>query len=121
METWRLGEDALEDRRPGPRGAWYRIPEKVQGQILDMALERRALSAGELAVTFTDGQRQLGALRFESVSQASVYKLVKRHDLITRPNMIVMKAASKFKDKTTAINQLWQTDFAYLKIIGTGW
>jgi len=110
----RFGNDALVDRKPGPRRAWNKIPDKVQAQILDMALERCELSPRELAVTFTDEQHYF-------VSEASVYRILKRHDLITSPNFIVMKAASEFKDKTSAINQLWQTDFTYLKIIGWGW
>lgn len=56
-----------------------------------------------------------------SVSEASVYRLLKAHDLITRPAYVVIKAANQFKHKTTAINQLWQTDFTYLKITGWGW
>jgi len=46
------------------------------------------------------------------VSEASVYRLLKAHDLIASPAFIVMKAADEFKDKTTAPNQLWQTDFS---------
>jgi len=55
------------------------------------------------------------------VSEASVYRLLKSLDLITSPAFIVIKAADEFRDKTTAINQLWQTDFTYLKVIGWGW
>ena len=55
------------------------------------------------------------------VSEASVYRLLKAHDLITSPAYIVIKAAEEFKDKTTAPNHLWQTDFTYLKITGWGW
>ena len=49
------------------------------------------------------------------------YRLLKAQDLITSPAYIVIKAAEEFKDKTTAPNQLWQTDFTYLKITGWGW
>ena len=69
-----------------------------------MALDEPQLSPRELAVRFTDAERYF-------VSEASVYRLLKAHDLITSPAFIVMKAADEFKDKTTAPNQLWQTDF----------
>ena len=43
------------------------------------------------------------------MSEASVYRLLKAHDLITSPAFFVMKAADEFKDKTTAPNQLCTT------------
>ena len=72
------------------------------------------LRVGELAVRFTDTEGYF-------VSEASVYGLLKALDLIASPAYIVVKAADEFKDKTTAPNQLWQTDFTYLKVIGWGW
>jgi putative transposase len=110
----RFGEAGLADRRPGPRRAWNRLPDEECQKILDLAFERPALSPRELAVTFTDERAYF-------VSEASVYRLLKSHDLITSPAFAVVKAADEFKDKTTAPNQLWQTDFTYLKVIGWGW
>jgi putative transposase len=106
--------DALEDHRPLPGHVWNRVPDKVRREIVDLALDEPTLSPRELAVRFTDTKRYF-------VSESSVYRLLKAHDLITSPAFIVMKAADEFKDKTTAINQLWQTDFTYLKVTGWGW
>jgi putative transposase len=91
-----------------------RYPDDVRQRIVSLALDEPALSARELAVRFTDTEGYF-------VSEASVYRLLKAQDLIARPAFIVMKAADEFKDKTTAPNQLWQTDFTYFKVIGWGW
>ena len=104
------GEAGLEDQSPEPKHVWNRIPDDVRRKVVKLALKETELSPRELAVTFTDTERYF-------VSEASVYRVLKAHDLITSPAFIVIKAASEFKDKTTAINQLWQTDFTCLKVI----
>jgi putative transposase len=114
-ELYRVGgPEALEDQPSRPGRVWNRIPDAVRGRILDLALAEPELSPRELAVHFTHRERYF-------VSEASVYRLLAAHDLITSPAFVVVKAADEFHTKTTAPNQLWQTDFTYLKVIGWGW
>ncbi len=108
------GPEALADKPSKPDRVWNRIPDDVRERILAMALDVPDLSPRELATRFTDSEGYF-------VSESSVYRLLKAHDLITSPAFVVIKAADEFKDKTTAPNQLWQTDFTYLKVIGWGW
>ena len=108
------GPEALEDRPPAPSRVWNRIGDDIQQQIIEMALDYSELSPRELAVRFTDEKRYF-------VSEATVYRLLKAHDLITSPAYVVIKAADQFHTKTTRPNEMWQTDFTYFKIIGWGW
>jgi putative transposase len=108
------GITALEDRKPRPRRVWNRIADAVRGKVLGLALDQPELSAREVAVTFTDRNKTF-------ISEASVYRLLKAEGLITSPAFILMQAADRFANPTTAINQLWQTDFTYLKVTGWGW
>jgi len=108
------GPEALEDRSSAPSRVWNRIAPEVQDQIVEMALEATELSPRELALRFTDERRYF-------VSEATVYRLLKAHDLITSPAYVVIKAADQFHTKTSRPNEMWQTDFTYFKIIGWGW
>ena len=106
--------DGLEDRTPAPRRVWNKLPDSVAQAVIALALKEPELAPRELAVSFVDRQQYF-------VSEASVYRLLKAHDLITSPAFILMKAADTFAHPTTAPNQLWQTDFTYLRVIGWGW
>ena len=115
VRSYRAGHDeGLEDRTPAPRRVWNKLPAAVTEAVLALALKEPQLSPRELAVSFVDLQNYF-------VSEASVYQLLKAHDLITSPAFILMKAADSFAHPITAPNQLWQTDFTYLRVIGWGW
>ena len=108
------GLDGLEDAPPRPQRVWNQLPEDRREAIIDLALAAPALSPRELAVRYTEEQGYY-------VSESTVYRMLKAQDLITSPAFMVLQAAEKFSHPTTAPNQLWQTDFTYLKVISWGW
>ena len=108
------GYEGLVARNKSPRQFWNKLPESVKEQCLEVALEHPELSPRELAWHITDQHEYF-------ISESSVYRLLKQYDLITSPAYILLQASDKFHTPTRRINELWQTDFTYFKIVGWGW
>lgn len=108
------GYDGLS-RKVSPRsGTWNKINSADRDKVVEIALEKPELSSREVAWYITDNYNYY-------ISESSVYRILKENGLISVPSFRIMSASDSFHDKTTAVNQMWQTDFTYFKIIGWGW
>ncbi len=111
---WEKGFDGLLPRVDPERKQWNQIPQQEREEVVKEALEQPEKSPRELAFHITDTREWF-------ISESSVYRILKSRDLITSPTHIVMKAADHFKDPPARVNELWQTDFSFLKIVHWGW
>jgi len=107
------GVDGLHDQKPKPNSVWNKLSISECDALIDLALEKPELSPRELAVNYTD--------QGQFVSESTVYRLLKAQNLITSPAYILMQASDKFQHPTYRVNEMWQTDFTYFKILGWGW
>lgn len=107
------GYDGLATRPKQQRRFWNQLPPWERQRVVDIALDKPDLSPRELAHYITDHE-----LWF--ISESTVYRILKSHGLVTSPAYIVMAASDSFKDKTTHVHQMWQTDFTYLKVVAWG-
>jgi len=108
------GYAGLARKPSSQKYSWNRINEADRDKVVEIALEKPELSSRELAWHITDTYSYY-------VSESSVYRILKANGLITTPSFRVMSASDSFHDKTTYVNQMWQTDFTYFKIYGWGW
>ena len=108
------GYDGLSDKSSTPRRFWNKIPEFVREQVVEIALQEPDKSPRELAFLITDKHAYF-------ISESSVYRILKSYDLITSPAFILLSAKDKFDHPTKRVNELWQTDFTYFRIVGWGW
>ena len=93
---------------------WNRIPDRIREQVIETALMHTQLSPRELACRMTDRES-------EFLSESSVYRILKAADLIESPAYILLQAGDRFEHPTRRCNELWQTDFTYLPVVGWGW
>jgi putative transposase len=108
------GYHGLEPEPTNRTHYWNKIPDEIREKIIDLALEFPELSCRELACRHTDDYQYF-------ISESSVYRILKKAGLISPPTHDLIQASDQFKDKTSRVNQMWQTDFTYLKVIGWGW
>ena len=107
----RARQGNLEDRRDsGP--SWNRLSPGEESVVLDVALEQTDLSSRQLAAWITDNKGF-------SVSESTVYRLLKSQGLIKSPEM-KMAAGKEFHTKTTHPHQMWATDASYFRVSGWG-
>jgi putative transposase len=96
------------------RRSWNKLLEQEEQTVLAYAHTYPDQSSRELAWLITDQESF-------SVSESTVYRLLKRYGLISPAAIQVAKAAKTFHRKTTRVHELWQTDLTYFFIVGWGW
>ena len=111
---WRSVSINLVPKPAAARRYWNRIPPRVRQRVVDAALAAPAQSPRELAWQLTDREGHF-------LSESSVYRILKAYDLIPSPAYIVLSAAKTFRHLTRRPNELWQTDFTCLQVVGWGW
>jgi putative transposase len=108
------GYDGLAPRHKRLNQTWNRIPEWERDRVVAVAREYPERSCREIACLVTD--------RFGYyISESSVYRILKARGLVSSPAYRVLAARDQFEHPTQRVNELWQTDFTYFKIINWGW
>jgi len=110
----RGGLEGLENASRASRQHWNKIPDSVRELVVDIALNQPELTPRELAWHITDTHEYF-------ISESSIYRILKTHDLITSPQFMVMSASDVFQNPTRQVHELWQTDFTYFRVVGWGW
>lgn len=108
------GIDGLATSQRQQDRVWNKIPVEEKNRVVEIALDKTNMTSRELAWHITDVHKNY-------ISESSVYRILKERGLVTAPEYIVMSAGNEFHTKTHRINEMWQTDFTYFKIVHWGW
>ena len=107
------GEAGLVDKKPEPESVWNRLRPEERDSIVREALRQPDRSPRELACWLTD---HAGF----TVSESTVYRVMKRHGLIPEIRPETFPAGKEYRLKTTHPNEQWQSDASYFFVVGWG-
>ncbi|HET6443969.1 MAG TPA: DDE-type integrase/transposase/recombinase, partial [candidate division Zixibacteria bacterium] len=110
----REGYEGLANQSHAALRFWNKIPQQVKDEVVELALAEPEKSPRELAWQFTDEHEYY-------ISESSVYRILRQFDLVTSPVYQMIPAKDKFERLTKRVNEMWQTDFTYFKVLGWGW
>ncbi len=99
------GYEGLASKHRTPHQFWNAIPEWEKARVVEVAREYPEKSCREVAFHITDNEGYF-------ISESSVYRILKAHDLVTSPVYTVISAKDKFEHPTHRVNELWQSDFS---------
>jgi transposase InsO family protein len=108
------GYDGLKNKYKMPNHIWNRIPDEERNKVADMAELHPEESCRQIACRVIDENEYF-------VSESSVYRILREKDIIPAPVFAVQSAKDKFDNPTTRVNQMWQMDFTYFKVVLWGW
>jgi transposase-like protein len=108
------GKDGLEDKSASSLRVWNRLTQEEHETVVEQAILHPEEPPRQIAFMVTDG------CGF-SVSESTVYRILKAKGLIPDRELKGFPAAEEYTDKPKSINEQWQIDATYMKVVGWGW
>ena len=109
-----MGISGLKDNKPKPRRAWNKLLPEHEDKILDITTFNLDWVPRQISFYICDNEGF-------SVSETTVYRLLKLYNLIPQRQMKTFPASSEYHTRTTRVNEMWQTDATYLRVDRWGW
>jgi transposase InsO family protein/transposase-like protein len=110
----RFGIEGLRDKASSKGKGWNRLLPEERETILEVADAQPEWSSREVACYVSDHKGF-------TVSESSVYRLLKRLNLVKPREVKTFPAGPEYTVKTRRPNQQWQTDAAHILVKNWGW
>jgi len=110
----RDGLEGLEDGSAGPQRVWNRVTDDERDIVIEKGLLHPQETPRQIAFIVTD------TCGF-SISESTVYRILKAKGLIPDREVKTFPAGDEYCDKPKHVNEQWQIDATYVKVVGWGW